>query len=130
MLMHFLDPEKFADPEVVAQEFHDLNHQEQVGGVRTCFAKQVPCFARQGGASVPCKFRECVHVHLPVCMSVSARVLCVGRGQFSARVCTPASVAIRQFYEVCRPRGCGLGVLRPKSSLAGVCVCVFLVFRF
>jgi hypothetical protein len=32
MLMHFLDPEKFADPEMVAQEFHDLNHQEQVGG--------------------------------------------------------------------------------------------------
>ncbi|KIY92437.1 CHD3-type chromatin-remodeling factor PICKLE [Monoraphidium neglectum] len=28
--MHFLDPEKFADPEMVAQEFHDLNHQEQV----------------------------------------------------------------------------------------------------
>jgi hypothetical protein len=34
MLMHFLDPEKFADPEMVAQEFHDLNHQEQVRSSR------------------------------------------------------------------------------------------------
>jgi len=30
MLMHFLDPDKFSDPEAVANEFHDLNHQEQV----------------------------------------------------------------------------------------------------
>lgn len=29
MLMHFLDPEKFPDPEMVAQEFQDLGHQEQ-----------------------------------------------------------------------------------------------------
>jgi hypothetical protein len=31
MLMNFLDPVKFPDPEAVAMEFHDLNHQEQVG---------------------------------------------------------------------------------------------------
>lgn len=31
MLMHFLDPVKFPDPENVALEFRDLNHQEQVG---------------------------------------------------------------------------------------------------
>ena len=32
MLMHFLDPAKFPDPSAVANEFHDLGHQEQVGG--------------------------------------------------------------------------------------------------
>ena len=30
VLMHFLDPAKFPDPESVAAEFHDLNHEEQV----------------------------------------------------------------------------------------------------
>lgn len=41
MLMHFLDPVKFGDPEAVAHTYSNLGHQEQVvahggGGPRGC----------------------------------------------------------------------------------------------
>ena len=77
MLMHFLDPAKFPDPEVVALEFRDLNHQEQVSALH---ARLKPHLLRRVKRDVlkqlPPKMEQIVRVEL----APKQREWCAGGG--------------------------------------------------